>query len=90
MSDEQQDHGLAIPSWIDTDGYSDREREIFLAGVEFDMVYQSILDGKGWDQRIRFENWPRVRIMCAKLEVALTATDKDQGWIHLNIKPEHE
>lgn len=27
--------------WIDTDGYSDRDRMMFVCGVEFQMIYAS-------------------------------------------------
>lgn len=41
MKDEEQHDGefsLVVPFWIDTDGYSDRDRLMFCAGVEFEMT----------------------------------------------------
>lgn len=73
--------------WVDTDGYSDREREMFVAGVEFQMVYDSVSRGLGWNQCIRSENAPRVRMMCAKLGVSFALRDEQHGWIQLDIDP---
>ena len=37
-SDNDRDYGLEMPFWIDTDAYTDRDREMFVAGVEFQPV----------------------------------------------------
>ena len=42
MSDE---YSLLMPFWIDTDGYTDRDREMFVCGVEFQMVTELLKDG---------------------------------------------
>ena len=85
-SDEQEDYGLVMSFWIDTDGYSDREREMFVAGVEFQMVYESIKNGNGWAQPIREENAPRVRMMLNKLGIGhYKLTPLDHGWVDLLV-----
>lgn len=33
---------LVTPFWIDTEGYSDRDRLMFVAGVEFQMIREEL------------------------------------------------
>lgn len=74
-----------MPFWIDTEGYTDRDREMFVCGVEFQMIYQAVLDGKGWNQCIHTENESRVRLMCGKLRIPVTIARYDDTWSHCEI-----
>lgn len=64
MNDESWD--LVTPFWIDTDGYTDRDREMFCAGVEFQMICRLLDDGWEGTRPMRRENESRVRMLCAK------------------------
>ncbi|TXH40429.1 MAG: hypothetical protein E6Q97_39625 [Desulfurellales bacterium] len=63
---ENESWGLKTPFWIDTDAYTDRDREMFCAGVEFQMI-DSLLES-GWEgtRPLRRENESRVRLLCAR------------------------
>jgi hypothetical protein len=72
MSDqtgEETDFGLVMPFWIDTDGYTDRDREMFVCGYEFRQVYQKLKAKKRGllDIPVHTENASRFRMMCGKL-----------------------
>lgn len=73
-----------MPFWIDTDGYSDRDREMFVCGVEFEMVRQQFADPKPIDRAIHAENESRIRMMAAKLRRIVKLTpDYAEGWSRL-------
>lgn len=67
MSSDSTEYIPVMPYWIDTDGYSDRDREMFVCGVEFQMIYETIKAKRYWNQCIHTENESRVRMMCGKL-----------------------
>jgi hypothetical protein len=67
MRPEDAEYGMVTSFWIDTDGYSDRDRDMFICGVEFNMIYETIKDKRDWCQCIHAENESRVRMMCGKL-----------------------
>ncbi len=66
MSDEAN-YSLLMPFWIDTDGYTDRDRVMFVAGVEFEIVRQALNSGWTGSRTILKENESRMRMMCARL-----------------------
>lgn len=80
-NDSQQWHPV-MPFWIDTDAYSPRDRDMFVCGIEFQMVYQAILEKRDWDQCIHTENESRVRMMCGKLGVPVQMKRVDDTWTH--------
>lgn len=41
-SEEGQQWGLVMPFWIDTEAYSQRDREMFVAGFEFNTVCEML------------------------------------------------
>lgn len=55
--------------WIDTDGYTDRDRSMFVAGVEFQMIYAAIEKGWRGTRPIHRENESRLKLMCGRLGV---------------------
>jgi hypothetical protein len=63
MSDE---YGLETPFWIDTEGYSDRDRALFVCGVEFQMVCEQLESGEPIDRPIHTENASRIRLLCGR------------------------
>lgn len=85
--DDNASYGLVMPFWIDTEGYTDRDRNMFTCGVEFQMIYDAIRSGRGWNQCIHNENTSRVRMMCGKLGVTYAMSQWDDTWTNLSIKP---
>ena len=87
MSDpaDRTEFSLEMPFFIDTDGYTDRDREMFVCGVEFYMVYQAVKAGSGWKQAVHNENVSRIRMMCHKLGVVPTLERHDDEWTELTI-----
>lgn len=74
-----------MPFWIDTDGYTDRDREMFVCGVEFQMIYEAIKAGRCWSQCIHTENESRVRLMCGKLGSPCKMERYDETWTWCEI-----
>lgn len=79
------DWHTGMPFWIDTDSYSQVDRDMFVCGVEFQMVYQTILEKRDWDQCIHAENESRVRMMRGKLGVPVQMKRHDDTWTHCYI-----
>lgn len=82
---EKQEWGLVQPFWIDTDAYSDRDREMFCCGVEFQMVCQLIEEGWTGTRPIHPENESRIRMLCARRKVACSIAPPFGGWSQLTI-----
>ncbi len=82
------DFGLVMPFWIDTPGYSDRDREMFVCGVEFHLLLEEIKSGFLGKRPIPIhsENSGRVRMMCQKLGLHAVLTDCGvEGWVNLEV-----
>lgn len=69
MNDGDTEYGLVLPFWIDTDAYSDRDRAMFVAGVEFHMIAALLEDGWRGTRLLRRENESRVRMLCGRYGV---------------------
>ena len=82
-----KEYQCAMPFWIDTDAYTDRDREMFVCGYEFHSIYNNLRDGLPVSQPIHRENESRVRMMCGKLGVHCTITQDDKygDWSHLEV-----
>lgn len=78
-----------MPFWVDTDGYSDRDRLMFVCGVEFEMVYRAIKNG--WrgcrETPIQSENESRIRLMCGRLGLKCECLpcEGERGYSHLKV-----
>jgi len=83
MSDAEYEPLMSF--WIDTDAYSDRDRLMFVCGVEFEMIYATIKDLRDWCQCIHTENESRVRMMCGKLGFPVKLERVDETWTHCEI-----
>jgi hypothetical protein len=98
MDDETEDgsrpgsYRMSMPFWIDTDAYSDRDREMFVAGVEFEMIYCQLEAGGPFKRTIHRENESRTRMMCGRLgrrcsiEACPESDDPDGHWSFLSVK----
>jgi len=93
---EENEHewGLVQPFWIDTDAYTDRDRLMFVAGVEFEMIRQKLNDPEFTKTTIHRENESRVRMMLGQQRRACQITpcepehDPQGTWSYLEIGPD--
>lgn len=77
--------GLAMPFWIDTDAYTDRDRDMFVAGVEFQMVTTLLKSGWHGSRPIHPENESRLRMAAGRLnrKVIIERCVEDDSWSYL-------
>lgn len=61
------DYRCEMPFWIDTDAYTDRDRRMFVCGVEFEMIHSRVKAGWCGEHPIHRENESRIRMMCGRL-----------------------
>jgi hypothetical protein len=62
------EYKCVMPFWIDTEAYSDRDREMFVCGVEFEMLRVELLNiHRTVTRTIHVENESRTRMMACKL-----------------------
>ncbi len=88
MSEEQPEYGLEVSYYIDTDGYSDRDREMFVCGAEYQMIYESIKAGEVWSKAIHTENASRVRMLCKRLNAQVSMVQVCSTWTICTIAPD--
>ena len=88
MSSEAE-YGMVQPFWIDTDAYTDRDRQMFVCGVEFEMVHQLLEAGVFDHQRkIPTENESRLRMLCGRYPIwASFMSSEVEGWTYLQWVP---
>ena len=88
MSDDNSaEYGMVMPFFIDTDGYTDRDREMFACGVEWQMVYKEMKSSLPVHRTIHTENASRVRMMAGRLGRQVTivpAGAEYPGWSYLD------
>ena len=76
MKNEVSDEGrwvLSTPFWIDTDGYSDRDREMFCAGVDYASLAKFLRKAKAGDVTVVLrENASRARMLAAHNKIVVT------------------
>ena len=88
MSDEYQ---CVMPFWIDTDGYTDRDRKMFVAGFEFCQVLKQLESGWTGERPIHQENSSRIRMAARRLgRITLhiephTDYEGCETWAHLTV-----
>lgn len=85
MPDESESWGLVQSFFIDTDGYTDRDREMFVCGVEFQMICQSLDDGWVGFRLFHTENESRVRMLCGQRGVPFNIRSLSEGWSELLV-----
>jgi Ser/Thr protein kinase RdoA (MazF antagonist) len=100
MSDEQPDIGdefeMIMPFWIDTEAYTDRDRDMFVSGYEFAELHrEALMNAEPFSRTIRSENVSRIRMMLSRLnrEFMIAPSDvpmmldTDAGrWHFLDVK----
>ena len=75
------EYEILMPFWIDTEAYSDRDKEMFVCGVEFEMLRQELTKPKTVLRTIHIENSSRARMMAHKLgRQAVVEPSGVEGW----------
>ncbi len=79
-----------LPFWIDTDGYTDRDRLMFVCGVEFEMLSRLLACCWVGSRPIHRENESRVRLACGLLRIEHTIEphqdyDGCEAWSELEV-----
>ena len=78
------EYELRIPFWTDTEAYSDRDREMFVCGVEFEMLRVELVGGEQVCRTIHVENESRARMLAHKLARQVTIEPSgSKGWSYL-------
>ena len=90
MSEDDAEYTLVMPFWIDTDGYSDRDREMFVCGYEFAIIHAILRRGSHVNCPIHRENESRVRMMWGRFGVEYTINqhsgyDGCETWSELSV-----
>lgn len=77
-----------IPFVIDGDGYSDRDRAMFVAGYEFCQVATMLADhpGEPISRPIHSENEDRIRVLCNREKRTVRFEKINECWSHLEIE----
>ena len=90
--DDTNEFSLILSFSIDTDGYSDRDREMFVSGYEFAEIAAHLERSRaGIDRPIHRENESRIRIACGRFKRACAITptdeeiDQDGTWSRLEV-----
>lgn len=80
-------YGLILPFFIDTEGYSDRDRAMFVAGAEFAMKMAEIEAGWRGAAPVHRENESRFRMACGRLglRVSVRPLDGYDDWSELEV-----
>lgn len=76
--DDHEVYHLGVPFWVDTDGYTGRDRFIFTCGFEFATFHERARDCPGpFRMTIHRENESRIRMACGRLGRACSITACD-------------
>lgn len=76
----EAEYQCVMPFFIDTDGYTDRDREMFVCGVEWQMIYELLKYGEPFCRPIHSDNASRFRMMAGRLGKQVTLTPSVAGW----------
>lgn len=78
-----------LPFYIDTEGYTGRDREMFVCGYELSLVVQEIREGFRGQRPmpIHTENGSRLRMLASRLGVKMSirACDEGKEWSWLTV-----
>lgn len=81
------EYGFIQSFFIDTDGYTDRDREMFVCGWEFCEIYYAAKSGNLTSRTINSENSSRVRIMLSKKGIIHSIEPTEYAeWSELKIQ----
>jgi hypothetical protein len=85
----EEGFGLVMPFVIDGEGYSDRDRAMFVAGYEFCQLHVFLEENPedGISKPVHAENEDRIRVLCGRLERACSVSRIDGTWSQLEVEP---
>lgn len=96
-SNGDAEFGLVCPFWIDTDAYTDRDRQMFVCGYEFATIMHHARNSpEPFRSTIHRENESRLRMMCARfgwsceIEACEAEHDPDGTWSYFEMTPRGE
>lgn len=89
MTDNEDNAGFALftPFVIDGEGYSVRDRQMFIAGYEFALVEVLLESGDAIVRPIHNENTDRLRVLCGRARRRCEIERIDDTWSELSIEP---
>jgi hypothetical protein len=77
-----------VPFLIDGDGYSDRDREMFVLGFEFATVREELRPGHNPPpMTIHRDNETRIRVMFGRSGRRCTFTPINEEWVRMEVEP---
>jgi hypothetical protein len=87
---KMSDFNLLCPFWIDTEGYSDRDRLMFCCGFEFQQFFEKLKTNDPFELLIHRENETRMRLTCARYKRQYLIShdeekDPNQEWAFLKV-----
>ena len=75
-----------LPAYVDTDGYSDRDREMFICGMEYQsIVEQMVEDDDIFDVWVHAENLSRLRMSAVVLDRLVNLIRSEGTWSLIRI-----
>lgn len=96
-SEQNEEYGLLVSFFIDTEGYSDRDRQMFVCGAEYAMIFSEVVGlrysappGTKIARLIHTENSSRLRMMCGRLGLRCQVVPHSgyegcEEWADLNV-----
>jgi hypothetical protein len=85
---DEDGYEFATPFVIDGDAYSDRDREMFVLGFEFALIYERLRGlepGETMTGTVHRENEDRIRVLCGRSGRDCTLEAIDGTWARLAI-----
>lgn len=76
---------MLVSFFIDTPGYTDRDREMFVCGAEYAMIHRSIQKDGKFVGLIHNENSSRLRMLAKVMNARLDVKRIDDTWSEVDI-----
>lgn len=82
---------LVLPMLIDGEAYSDRDRQMFVAGFEYHQIadYLERYPGLPLRRPVHSENEDRIRLLCSRMRRRLSLTRLCRTWLELEVGGDH-
>jgi hypothetical protein len=84
---DSRGYSLVMPFVIDGDGYTDRDRQMFVAGYEFCQLHEFLEanPGVGLHKPVHRENEDRIRVLCRRLGRKCSLMPVDDTWSSMTV-----
>lgn len=84
----ESNYEMLMPFWTDTDGYTDRDRQMFVCGVEFEMLRNELQVSERVSRTIHTENASRARMMAHRIgRTCVIEPSEVEGWLYFQSDP---